>query len=138
MRASKWTCPYCLSRINDLEDGLLQCSGCRRVSHNPDTKTVANIRNTYGKQTVIEKPAVPVGVKVVKEIRREGKRKLIRGTNVRVQLKQVKGTKKDDGYIIECYDDDHVLVHLNDHGVSQIVPVNEFIKGRAGTTPVRK
>jgi hypothetical protein len=135
LRASKWTCPRCLSRINDLEDGLLQCSGCRRVSHNPDTKTVADVRNAYGAPTSVAKP---VKVKVIKKIKREGQRILMKGANVRVQLKQAKGTKQDDGYVMECYDDGHVLVHLNDYGVSQIVPVNEFIKGRAGTTPVRK
>tara|TARA_R100001463_G_scaffold675_4_gene3093 strand:- start:13984 stop:14442 length:459 start_codon:yes stop_codon:yes gene_type:complete len=74
----------------------------------------------------------------VKEIKREGQRTLKRGANVRVQLKQVKGTKKDDGYVVECYDDNTVRVYLEDYGNSRIVTVNEFIKGRAGTTPVRK
>lgn len=83
-------------------------------------------------------PEESSSAEVVKEIKRDGQRTLKRGANVRVQLKQAKGTKKDDGYVVECYDDNTVRVHLNDHGTSQIVPVNEFIKGRAGTTPVRK
>ena len=49
----------------------------------------------------------------VNQIRREGKRILQAGTNVNVQLKRMKGTRKDDGYVVECYSDNTVKVFLN-------------------------
>ena len=85
-----------------------------------------------------KKEEVQTSAGTVKQIKREGQRTLKRGANVRVQLKQAKGTKKDDGYVVECYDDNTVRVYLEDYGNSRIVTVNEFIKGRAGTSPVRK
>jgi hypothetical protein len=70
---------------------------------------------------------------VINEIRRDGQRILRSGANVRVQLKRSKGTKRDDGYVVECYDDNTVKVFLNGLGES-VVPVDEWVGGRSGTT----
>tara|TARA_R110000787_G_scaffold100231_3_gene205123 strand:+ start:2831 stop:3205 length:375 start_codon:yes stop_codon:yes gene_type:complete len=72
----------------------------------------------------------------VNQIRREGKRILQAGTNVNVQLKRMKGTRKDDGYVVECYSDNTVKVFLNKLGDAFIVPVDEFVVGRCGTSEV--
>ena len=66
------------------------------------------------------------------QIKREGQRTLKAGVNVRVQLKRQKKTKRSDGYVVECYEDNTVLIDFGDF-VKQ-VPVDEFVKGRAGTT----
>ncbi len=73
----------------------------------------------------------------VKEIRRTGQRILRPGANVRVQLKRAKGTKRDDGHVVECYSDGTVKVHLNDLGRTETVAADEWVSGRSGTTPVR-
>ena len=49
---------------------------------------------------------------VVDEIRRDGQRILKAGTNVYVQLKRKPGTRRSDGYVVECYEDGTVRVHL--------------------------
>jgi len=65
------------------------------------------------------------------EIRREGQRILKPGTNVWVQLKQAKGTKKSPGYVVECFEDNTVLVEFSDF--QKRVPANEYVAGRSGT-----
>tara|TARA_R110000803_G_scaffold62972_2_gene123451 strand:+ start:8993 stop:9514 length:522 start_codon:yes stop_codon:yes gene_type:complete len=73
-----------------------------------------------------------------KEIRRDGQRILKAGANVRVQLKRAKGTKRDDGHIVECYSDGTVKVQLHDLGKCETVAADEWVVARAGTTPIRK
>ena len=70
----------------------------------------------------------------VKEIRREGQRILKSGTNVYVQLKRCKGTRKDQGYVVECYGNGYVKVNLDGFGEPMTVPVDEFVVARQGTT----
>jgi len=65
------------------------------------------------------------------EIRREGQRTLKPGANVWVQLKQAKGTKKSAGFVVECFEDNTVLVEFDTF--QKRVPVNEYISGRSGT-----
>tara|TARA_R110000824_G_scaffold234281_1_gene422825 strand:- start:128 stop:595 length:468 start_codon:yes stop_codon:yes gene_type:complete len=72
---------------------------------------------------------------VVDEIRRDGHRILKTGANVYVQLKRKKGTAKTEGYIVECYDNDDVKISAC-FGTSHIVPADEFVTGRRGTTKV--
>lgn len=71
---------------------------------------------------------------VVNEIRREGARILKPGANVFVQLKRKKGTRKDTGYVVECYENDTAKIHISSLGKAMIVPVDEFVTGRKGTT----
>ena len=73
---------------------------------------------------------------VVPEIRREGQRILKAGTNVSVQLKRKAGTRRDDGFVMECYDDDYVKLYID--SLSEVVTVlaDEFVKARRGTTRV--
>jgi hypothetical protein len=70
----------------------------------------------------------------IDEIRREGGRILKKGTNVFVQLKRKKGTARSTGYIVECYENNKVRIHINDFGTTKVVPVDEFVIGRKGTT----
>lgn len=78
--------------------------------------------------TIIETPEREV---FSGEIRREGQRILKPGTNVWVQLKQVKGTKKSPGFVVECFEDNTVLVEFSDF--QKRVPANEYVTGRSGT-----
>jgi len=71
---------------------------------------------------------------VVGEIRRDGQRILKTGANVYVQLKAKKGTAKSAGYVVECYEDNLVKIHVNDMGAVKTVPADEFVTGRKGTT----
>ena len=73
---------------------------------------------------------------VVSEIRRDGQRILKAGTNVSIQLKRKSGTKRDEGFIMECYDDNYVKVYID--SISDVVTVlaDEFVKARRGTTRV--
>ncbi len=71
---------------------------------------------------------------VVDEIRRDGQRILKTGTNVYVQLKAKKGTARSEGYVVECYDNDLVKIHITDMGATKTVPADEFVTGRKGTT----
>ena len=78
------------------------------------------------------------GPSVVKEIRREGKRILKAGVNVYVQPAQRKGTKRYEGWVVECYADNSVNVHVPALGDAITVDVDEFVKARSGTTKGRK
>ena len=80
--------------------------------------------------------ASPKNRVVVPEIRREGQRILKAGTNVSVQLKRKSGTKRDDAFVMECYEDNHVKLYVD--SMSDIVTVlaDEFVKARRGTTRV--
>ena len=69
----------------------------------------------------------------VREIRREGQRILKAGVNVRVQLKRKAGTRRSDGYVVECYDNETVKVFVEDLGTSKVVPVDEFLLARQGS-----
>lgn len=71
---------------------------------------------------------------VVDEIRRDGQRILQPGTNVYVQLKRKPGTRRDEGWVVECYDDNSVKVHLTEIAMTKIVAADEFVVGRRGTT----
>ncbi len=71
---------------------------------------------------------------IVKEIRREGARILKPGANVFVQLKRKKGTRKDTGHIVECYFNDTVKIHVSTLGTTVIVPADEYVTGRKGST----
>tara|TARA_B100000287_G_scaffold339376_2_gene325581 strand:+ start:4993 stop:5475 length:483 start_codon:yes stop_codon:yes gene_type:complete len=73
---------------------------------------------------------------VVPEIRREGQRILKAGTNVTVQLKRKSGTKRDDGFVIECYDDNYVKLYVGSLNEQVTVLADEFVKARRGTTRV--
>ena len=68
------------------------------------------------------------------EICREGQRILKSGTNVYVQLKRCKGTRKDQGYVVECYENGYVKVNLDGFGEAMTLPVDEFVVARQGTT----
>ena len=71
---------------------------------------------------------------VVNEIRREGARIIKPGANVFVQLKRKKGTRKDTGYVVECYENNTAKIHISSLGKAIIVPVDDFVTGRKGTT----
>tara|TARA_R100001463_G_scaffold77209_1_gene131285 strand:+ start:3879 stop:4379 length:501 start_codon:yes stop_codon:yes gene_type:complete len=71
---------------------------------------------------------------IVKEIRRDGSRILKPGANVYVQLKRKKGTRKDAGHIVECYFNNTVKVHVGTLGTTVIVPADEYVTGRKGST----
>jgi hypothetical protein len=75
-------------------------------------------------------------VTTVKEIRREGQRILKPGANVYVQLKRKKGTRKDTGYIVECYANDTVKIRVAAIGNTVVVPADDFVTGRNGTTNI--
>jgi hypothetical protein len=71
---------------------------------------------------------------VVKEIRREGQRILQAGTNIYVQPDRKKGTKRYEGWVIECYANNTVKLQVPRLGDSIVVEVDEFVKARRGTT----
>ena len=73
-------------------------------------------------------------VTTVKEIRREGSRILKPGANVYVQLKRKKGTRKDAGHVVECYLNNTVKIHVGVMGTTVIVPADEYVTGRKGST----
>ncbi len=75
-----------------------------------------------------------VGRTVTAEIRRDGQRILRPGVNVVVQLKRATATKMDRGHVVECYDDGHVKVQLT--GYTVVVPTDEWVRAREGTTEV--
>ena len=70
----------------------------------------------------------------IDEIRREGGRILKKGTNVFVQLKRKKGTARSEGYVVECYENNKVRIQINGVGTTMVVPADEFVIGRKGTT----
>ena len=71
---------------------------------------------------------------VIDEIRRDGQRILKAGANVYVQLKAKKGTARSEGYVVECYDNNLVKIHIMELGTTKTVPADEFVTGRKGTT----
>ena len=71
---------------------------------------------------------------VVKEIRRDGQRILKPGANIYAQLKRKKGTAKSAGFIVECYGNDEIKININES--THIIPADEFVTGRKGTTEV--
>ncbi len=85
-----------------------------------------NLRQCRGSVMHEERPTV-------REIRREGQRILKAGVNVRVQLKRKAGTRRSDGYVVECYDNETVKVFVEDLGTSKVVPVDEFLLARQGS-----
>ena len=85
-----------------------------------------NLRQCKGSVMHEERPTV-------REIRREGHRILKAGVNVRVQLKRKAGTRRSDGYVVECYDNETVKVFVEDLGTSKVVPVDEFLLARQGS-----
>ncbi len=85
-----------------------------------------NLRQCRGSVLHEERPTV-------REIRREGQRILKAGVNVRVQLKRKAGTRRSDGYVVECYDNETVKVFVEDLGTSKVVPVDEFLLARQGS-----
>ena len=70
----------------------------------------------------------------IDEIRRDGGRILKKGTNVFVQLKAKKGTARSEGYVVECYENNKVRIFVNELGTTKVVPADEFVIGRKGTT----
>lgn len=70
----------------------------------------------------------------VDEIRRDGQRILKAGANVYVQLKRKKGTARSEGYVVECYDNDQIKIHINSIGTTMTVPADEFVVARKGMT----
>ena len=74
---------------------------------------------------------------VVDEIRRDGQRILRTGTNVFVQLKRKPGTRRSDGYVVECYEDGTVRVHLLEIATTRVVAADEFVVARRGATEGR-
>ena len=74
---------------------------------------------------------------VVDEIRRDGQRILKAGTNVYVQLKRKPGTRRSDGYVVECYEDGTVRVHLLEIATTRVVAADEFVVARRGATEGR-
>jgi hypothetical protein len=77
------------------------------------------------------------GPSVVKEIRRDGQRILKAGTNVFVQPSRKKGTRKYEGWVVECYDDNTVKVRVPLLGDERTVEADEFVVARRGTTKTR-
>ena len=77
------------------------------------------------------------GPSVVKEIRRDNQRILRAGANVYVQPSQKKGTRRYEGWVVECYADNTVKVQVPGLGDAIVFVVNEFIKARRGTTKGR-
>ena len=77
------------------------------------------------------------GPSIVNEIRREGQRILQAGTNVHVQPEKRKGTKRYEGWIVECYSDNTVKISVPILGDSIVVEADEFVKARRGTTKGR-
>jgi hypothetical protein len=71
---------------------------------------------------------------VIDGIRRDGQRILRTGANVFVQLKRKAGTRRSKAYVVECYDDNSVKVHLVEIATTKIVAADEFVVGRRGTT----
>ena len=94
-------------------------------------EAVAHCRELCSKNREREKKDERV---VVKEIRRDGQRILKVGVNVYVQLKRKKGTARSEGYVVECYENDSVRVHVNGMGTTVVVPADEFVIGRQGMT----
>ena len=80
-------------------------------------------------QDLLDSPGEPID-----EIRREGGRILKKGTNVFVQLKRKKGTARSEGYVVECYENNKVRIFINGIGTTMVVPADEFVIGRKGTT----
>ena len=76
-------------------------------------------------------------VTVVKEIRRPGQRILMAGANVYVQPDKRKGTKRHEGWVVECYSDNTVSIHVPGLGDAITVEADEFVKARRGTTKGR-
>jgi len=74
---------------------------------------------------------------VVDEIRRDGQRILRTGTNVYVQLKRKPGTRRSQGYVVECYEDGTVRVHLLEIATTRVVAADEFVVARRGATEGR-
>lgn len=124
------------------------CEG-KSCSHDPDWGPLENRRGEKRWATLEEATehlarrctqskewASPRQRLVISEIRREGQRILKAGTNVSVQLKRKAGTRRDDGFVMECYDDDYVKLYID--SISEVVTVlaDEFVKARRGTTRV--
>ena len=124
------------------------CRDARAVAHGMKYAFVRQGEKTYKtkEQTIaylIEKcrsyrTEETDSVTVVKEIRREGQRILKPGANVYVQLKRKKGTRKDTGYIVECYANNTVKIRVAAIGNTVIVPADEFVTGRNGTTNIQR
>ncbi len=73
---------------------------------------------------------------VIDGIRRDGQRILRTGANVFVQLKRKAGTRRSKAYVVECYDDNSIKVHLVETGTATVIAVDEFVVGRQGTVKV--
>lgn len=74
---------------------------------------------------------------VVKEIRRDGQRILRTGANVYVQPDRRKGTRRYEGWVVECYANDTVKIQVPRLGDAITVDADEFVKARKGTTKGR-
>ena len=113
---------------------LLNCLGWRTIL-SPEFEIVRErwIEGTLPWEAEVEDEEVileeEVGA-VVKELRREGKRILKAGSNVFVQPKRKKGTKKFEGYVVEVYDNNFVKIFVGNLGQAITVPADEFVNGR--------
>jgi len=76
-------------------------------------------------------------IAVTKQIRRDGQRILQAGTNVYVQPDKRKGTKRYEGWVVECYSNNTVSIYVPSLGDAITVEADEFIKARRGTTEGR-
>tara|TARA_Y100000296_G_scaffold48509_1_gene55581 strand:- start:11147 stop:11617 length:471 start_codon:yes stop_codon:yes gene_type:complete len=130
-----YTCGYChtaralasgkmLFRLNGQEEPM-ERNEAIRYNLNICKRTNAMLELKNGSRTTI------------KQIRRDGQRILKAGTNVYVQLKRKKGTARWEGYVVECYEGDFVKVYLNRTGTTKVVPADEFVIGRRGTSEVK-
>lgn len=77
--------------------------------------------------------AAPLTFTEVSEVRRPGQRALRRGVNVRVQLKRLPGTRRDEGVVVRLLDNGTVDVLLLAGGSVVNVPVDEWVSGRSGS-----
>ena len=117
-------CGYCVV-ARSVAAGMRFVIGDRVL---PVAEAVAhNVALCTGRRTTEERV-------IVDEIRRDGQRILRPGTNVYVQLKRKPGTRRDEGWVVECYRNNSVKVHLVEIATTKIVAADEFIVGRRGTT----
>ena len=123
-----YTCGYCTTarsiaagtRFVDAEGNTLAT----------DEAVAYNVARCTGQPHVEERV-------VVDEIRRDGQRILRTGTNIYVQLRRKSGTRRSQGYVVECYEGDEVKVHLVEVGATKVVAADQFVVARRGTTAGR-
>ena len=129
MKKRKHFCGYCSTAESvkaGTRYGLRQRDGSTHWLEKDEA-----IKYLLDKCTINTRGVMPV---TVKEIRRQGQRILKTGANVYVQPKRKKGTKKYEGSVVECYENQTLKILVPSLGTLLVVPADEFVKGRKGTT----